>query len=117
MEKVGLSIIKIPKNLKINVDVDFYSDFLDSFPSFPSTDGCFSSLLTKSARRSLKTKSVEGKSVLFMYIIMSGYVFGMTHKIVYNLDIVLVLYALNFLMVFFDLSLYYKHKKLVLRSD
>ena len=78
---------------------------------------CFGFAWPISIAKSLKTKSVEGKSVLFMYIIMSGYVFGMAHKIVFNLDIVLVLYALNFLMVFFDLSLYYKHKKLVLRSD
>ena len=78
---------------------------------------CFGFAWPISIAKSIRTKSIEGKSLLFMYIIMSGYVFGMAHKIVYNLDIVLVLYALNFFMVFADLSLYYKHKKLALRSD
>ncbi len=77
---------------------------------------CFGFAWPISIAKSIRTKSIEGKSLLFMYIIMSGYVFGMAHKIVYNLDIVLVLYALNFFMVFADLSLYYKHKKLAFKE-
>lgn len=74
---------------------------------------CFGFAWPVSIIKSAKTKSIEGKSLLFMYIIMLGYLFGMTHKFTYNLDIVVFLYALNFLMVFTDLMLYYRNKKLV----
>ena len=74
---------------------------------------CFGFAWPVSIMKSIKTKSIEGKSLMFMYIIMLGYLFGMTHKIVYNLDFVVLLYGLNFLMVFTDLMLYYKNKKLV----
>lgn len=72
---------------------------------------CFGFAWPTSIYKSIKSKSVEGKSVLFMYIIMTGYLFGMIHKIVYNLDFVIVLYAINFIMVFIDLLLYYYNKK------
>jgi hypothetical protein len=74
---------------------------------------CFGFAWPVSIMKSIKTKSIEGKSLLFMYIVLLGYVFGMAHKVVYNLDFVLGLYGLNFLMVFTDLMLYYKNKKLL----
>ena len=74
---------------------------------------CFGFAWPISIIKSIRIKSIEGKSLLFMYIIMAGYVFGMTHKIVYNLDFVVILYGINFLMVFTDLMLYYKNKKLI----
>ena len=48
---------------------------------------CFGFAWPISIAKSIRTKSIEGKSLLFMYIIMSGYVFGMAHKIANNLDI------------------------------
>jgi hypothetical protein len=50
---------------------------------------------------------VIGKSPLFMIIIMLGYVFGITNKFLYNYDAVTYLYAFNFLIVSFDLFLYF----------
>ena len=44
---------------------------------------------------------------------MLGYLFGMAHKISNDLDFVVFLYGINFLMVFIDLMLYYRNKKLV----
>jgi hypothetical protein len=61
--------------------------------------------------KSLKSKSVEGKSVVFLYIIMLGYVMGMAHKVFFNLDFVIILYGINFIMVFTDLLIYYNNKK------
>ncbi|MGE4321148.1 MAG: hypothetical protein AB7E61_06850 [Acholeplasmataceae bacterium] len=61
--------------------------------------------------KSIKSKSIEGKSLLFLYIILIGYVMGIMHKIFYNMDFVIILYIINFLMVFTDLMLYYKNKK------
>jgi lipopolysaccharide export LptBFGC system permease protein LptF len=72
---------------------------------------CFGFAWPTSIYKSVKSKSVEGKSVLFMYIVMAGYLFGIANKMVNSPDYVIVLYAINFVMVFIDLMLYYKHKK------
>jgi hypothetical protein len=74
---------------------------------------CFGFAWPTAIYKSIKSKSVEGKSILFLYIIMAGYLFGMIHKMVYNLDFVIALYAINFLMVFTDMILYHKHKKIL----
>ena len=73
---------------------------------------CFGFAWPTSIYKSLKSKSVEGKSVLFLYVIIAGYIFGIFHKIFNDPDFVVFLYALNALMVFVDLMLYYKNKKL-----
>lgn len=74
---------------------------------------CFGFAWPISISKSIKTKSIEGKSLLFMYIIMIGYLFGILHKLNNDLDIVIYLYGINLLMVFTDLMLYYKNKKLL----
>jgi hypothetical protein len=56
---------------------------------------------------SLKTKTNEGKSLFFLWIIEFGYASGITHKILYSRDIVLILYIINALMVLTDISIYY----------
>lgn len=73
---------------------------------------CFGFAWPVSIMKSIRTKSIEGKSLMFMYIVMVGYLFGMVHKLIYNLDFVLVLYGINLLMVFTDVVLYYRNKKL-----
>ncbi|PAT01970.1 hypothetical protein CI105_03685 [Candidatus Izimaplasma bacterium ZiA1] len=73
---------------------------------------CFGCAWPTSIYKSLKSKSVKGKSVLFLYIILLGYVFGMLHKAFYNFDLIIYLYLLNFLMVFTDLMLYYRNLRL-----
>lgn len=72
---------------------------------------CFGFAWPTSIYKSLKSKSIEGKSVLFLYIILIGYLMGMTHKIIYSLDFVIILYGINFLMVLTDLIIYYYNKK------
>ena len=62
--------------------------------------------------KSLKSKSIKGKSVSFLYIILIGYVMGILHKIFYNFDLVIIFYIINFIMVFIDLMLYYRNKRL-----
>lgn len=71
---------------------------------------CFGAAWPANIMKSIKSKSVEGKSVLFLYVISLGYVFGIIHKIVYNYDFVVFLYALNLSMVLIDLMLYYRNK-------
>jgi hypothetical protein len=72
---------------------------------------CFGFAWPTSIYKSLKSKSIEGKSILFLYIILLGYLMGMGHKIFFNFDFVIILYGINFLMVFADLLIYYNNKK------
>lgn len=58
-----------------------------------------------------KTKCVKHKNVVFMFIIGTGYIFGMLHKIFYSWDLVFILYVLNFVMISIDFMLYLKYKK------
>ncbi len=47
-----------------------------------------------------------------MAIVATGYISGILHKVFFNYDWVLWLYVLNFLMVSFDLFLYFRFSAL-----
>lgn len=72
---------------------------------------CFGFAWPISIYKSLTSKSIEGKSLLFMYVIIIGYIFGILHKIFFSPDFVIALYAINMLMVSFDLGLYYINRR------
>ncbi|MFK5883561.1 MAG: PQ-loop domain-containing transporter [Candidatus Izemoplasma sp.] len=72
---------------------------------------CFGFAWPTSIYKSLKSKSTNGKSLVFMIIIMIGYVFGILNKIYNNYDFVIYLYILNLLMVATDVFLYYLNSK------
>lgn len=74
---------------------------------------CFGAAWPFSIYKSYKSKSVAGKSPIFLVILMSGYVFGILHKILYAYDVVVYLYALNFIMVSTDFLLYLRNIKLM----
>ena len=76
---------------------------------------CFGFAWPIAIYKSIKSKSIEGKSLLFIYVVMTGYVFGIIHKFVFSLDFVVILYIINLLMVFTDLLLYYRNKKLIIK--
>lgn len=64
--------------------------------------------------KSYKSRTAKGKSLLFLILILSGYLFGIAGKIISgNFKwYVLFFYVLNALMVSFDLLLYFRNKKL-----
>ena len=68
---------------------------------------CFGISWPISILKSWKTKSTTGKSLMFMIIILIGYVAGITHKILYSFDFVVYAYIFNFLMVSVDITLYF----------
>lgn len=68
---------------------------------------CFACSWPISIIKSLRTKIVIGKSPVFMIIIMLGYIFGVIHKMMHNYDVVIYMYVFNFLLVSFDLFLYF----------
>ena len=72
---------------------------------------CFAISWPVSIIKALRTKIVKGKSPFFMMIIILGYAFGITNKIINNFDVVTFLWAFNMVLVSVDLFLYYKYIK------
>lgn len=73
---------------------------------------CFGAAWPMNIIKSLRSRTSAGKSVLFQWFVLIGYISGITHKILNSRDIVMVLYIINFLMIAFDTYLYYRNKKL-----
>jgi hypothetical protein len=71
---------------------------------------CFGAAWPFAIYKSWKSRSSEGKSLFFLLVVATGYVFGIIHKLLYSKDIVLTLYILNFLMVSLDLLLYFRNR-------
>lgn len=42
-----------------------------------------------------------------MIIVLIGYIFGIIHKFMYSLDVVIICYFFNFLLISFDIILYF----------
>lgn len=71
---------------------------------------CFGASWPFAVAKTYKTKNVKGKSILFLSLILIGYVFGILHKIFNNYDAVIYLYLLNGIMVLADIILYFRYK-------
>lgn len=73
---------------------------------------CFGASWPFAVMKTYKTKNVKGKSLLFLSLVITGYVFGIVNKILYTMDIVVWLYVLNLLLVGTDtvLVLLYKNR-------
>ncbi len=72
---------------------------------------CFGSAWPFSIYRSWKSKSVKGKSLVFLFIVMAGYLAGIMHKVFFNYDNVIYLYMVNFSLVTIDTLLYIHNRK------
>jgi len=70
---------------------------------------CFGMSWPISIAKSIRTGIVSGKSPLFMAVLCLGYAFGIMHKLMYSMDWVIALYALNIFLVMIDLALYFKY--------
>lgn len=73
---------------------------------------CFGAAWPFSIRKSYKSRSNQGKSMLFMAIVEIGYASGIIHKVLYSYDFVLYLYILNFVLVMTDILLYWRNARL-----
>lgn len=61
--------------------------------------------------KSIKSRSTGGKSVFFLYIVITGYLCGIVHKLLYDPNMIIALYVLNLLMILTDTILYYRNKQ------
>ena len=73
---------------------------------------CFGAAWPVSMYKSYRSKTNNGKSVIFLFIILVGYISGISHKLIYNYDMVIFLYILNGVMVFGDILLYFRNRRL-----
>lgn len=71
---------------------------------------CFGAAWPFSIYKSYKSKSGQGKSALFLVIVLVGYAAGILNKIFYNFDNVVYLYGLNMIMVAIDLILHIRNQ-------
>jgi len=77
---------------------------------------CFGASWPLDIYKSLKSRTAAGKSVLFMFVLCVGYIFGIINKIIYSRDIVLVLYIINLVLVSIDICIYYRNKRIEARA-
>lgn len=71
---------------------------------------CFGAAWPVSICKSYVSRTTAGKSVIFLYIVLSGYLAGIIHKLLYTPDIVTSLYVINGFMVLIDILIYYRNK-------
>ena len=71
---------------------------------------CFAASWPVSIAKTLRSQTVEGKSVIFLYIIIIGYGFGIAHKLAHDPDWVTFLYGFNACLVAFDAALWYRFR-------
>lgn len=74
---------------------------------------CFGASWPFAVFKTYSTKSVKGKSRLFLTLIILGYIAGMVNKILNSMDIVFWLYVINLLLVCTDfvLCLIYRNRE------
>lgn len=73
---------------------------------------CFGSSWPFAVVKTLRTKVVAGKSLVFLVLILVGYIAGIINKLVTNFDHVIWLYFLIGSMVLTEIALYIKYEKL-----
>ncbi len=76
---------------------------------------CFGAAWPFSIWKSYRSRSNQGKSLLFMIIVGVGYASGIIHKVLYNYDLVLWLYLLNFMLVTTDIALFWRNSGIAKR--
>ena len=73
---------------------------------------CFGASWPAAVLKTYRTKNVEGKSKIFLLLILAGNVCGMINKVLYfGYDLVFWLYVINFMLVFSDLILYFRYRR------
>ena len=81
---------------------------------------CFGLSWPISVYKSIKSKTTKGKSVVFIFAIIIGYISGIVGKIVNReINYVLILYCFNLVVVSIDLTLFFinKHREKFLAKE
>ena len=63
--------------------------------------------------KSYRSRTSKGKSIFFLFIVVVGYMCGIAAKIAgNNVNYVTYLYMINLFLVFIDVGLYFRNRKL-----
>lgn len=73
---------------------------------------CFGMAWPLSIYKSWTSRTNRGKSLFFLIILFAGYLCGILFKITGNGDRIIILYILNGSMVFTDILIYFRNRKL-----
>lgn len=72
---------------------------------------CFGFSWPISIVKSYRAKTAKGKSIVFMILILIGYLFGIASKLISDtITYVLVFYVINSVMVSADIALYFRNR-------
>ncbi len=74
---------------------------------------CFGAAWPFSIYKSYKSKDNCGKSLIFLSIVLLGYIAGITHKLLFSRDIVVVFYIINSCMVITDIMIFIGNEKVI----
>jgi len=72
---------------------------------------CFGISWPFAIAKTLRTKTVKGQSTVFYVFIVIGYISGILYKFLYNMDYVIYFYAINTVMVTFQIFLIYYYRQ------
>ena len=73
---------------------------------------CFGFSWPFSIAKSLRSRSTKGKSLMFMLMVETGYVFGILHKLLNDRNWVIWMYVALFFVVAADIALYFRNRRL-----
>lgn len=73
---------------------------------------CFGFAWPFSIVRSWRSRTAKGKSIIFLTVVIIGYIAGILHKVIYSWDKVVLLYILNLIMVSIDAAIYFRNKNI-----
>jgi hypothetical protein len=71
---------------------------------------CFGCSWPFAVAKTLRTRDVRGKSIIFITLIFIGYLSGIFHKLTTDYDAVIWLYVTNGSLVFTEMVLYYRYQ-------
>lgn len=72
---------------------------------------CFGCSWPFAIAKTIRSKTVKGKSIVFIILIFIGYLSGIVFKLVGNFDHVIWLYITNGTLVFTEIVLYFRYNR------
>ncbi|MDD5645426.1 MAG: hypothetical protein PHO00_08295 [bacterium] len=73
---------------------------------------CFGAAWPFSIWKSYSSRKNDGKSLLFLCIVLLGYISGIIYKIAHNYNAVILFFILNAVMVAVDIGIYGRNKRM-----
>ncbi len=73
---------------------------------------CFGVAWPTNIINAYRARTSKGQSITFLAILTLGYIFGIIYKLETNRDMILFLYAINFLMILINIIIILRNRKL-----